>query len=209
MPISRRRQSGRAKLFGRGHGTPLDRNAKVRIVAYAEAYTARHRQPGQHRGPITRAALDVLKALLWGFHNAHSGECFPSYETIAARAKCHRDTVAAAIKSLEAARVLTWCNRLARIETRERDLIGVMVRRRKVIRTSNAYSFRDPNPQAAARQSSKSENPTGTENQEILSLAAEPRVIVLDPDDPLDLALIRLSRSIAKKEADKKAPGMG
>jgi hypothetical protein len=32
----------------------------------------------QHRGPITRAFLDVLQALLWGFHNSRSGCCFPS-----------------------------------------------------------------------------------------------------------------------------------
>ena len=63
---------------------PLDRNAKARILAYARAWGAQHRQPGQHKGPITRAFLDVLEALLWGFHNARSGVCFPSYEAIAA-----------------------------------------------------------------------------------------------------------------------------
>ena len=63
----------REKVFGPGWAAPLDRNAKARITAYARAWTARNRQPGQHKGPITRAFLDVLHALLWGFHNSRSG----------------------------------------------------------------------------------------------------------------------------------------
>ena len=77
MPIRRRRE----KVFGPGRAVPLDRNAKARIAAYARAWSARNRQPRQHRGPITRAFLDVLEALLWGFHNSRSGTCFPSYES--------------------------------------------------------------------------------------------------------------------------------
>ena len=75
----------REKVFGPGRALPLDRNAKARIAAYARAWSARNRQPGQHKGPITRAFLDVLTALLWGFHNSRSGCCFPSYEAIAAQ----------------------------------------------------------------------------------------------------------------------------
>ena len=67
-----------------------------------------------NRGPITRAFLEVLEALLWGFHNARSGICFPSYEAIAASAECNRDTVYEALKALEWAGVLTWQNRIAR-----------------------------------------------------------------------------------------------
>jgi hypothetical protein len=65
------------------------------------AWTAAHKAPGQHKGPITRAFLDVLEALLWGFHNSRTGVCFPSYERIAERAGCARSTVAEAIKALE------------------------------------------------------------------------------------------------------------
>ena len=88
----------REKVFGPGRVVPLDRNAKVRIAAYARAWSVRHRQPGQHKGPITRAFLEVLQALLWGFHNARTGCCFPSYEAIADRAGCARSTVAEALK---------------------------------------------------------------------------------------------------------------
>ena len=40
-------------------------------------------------------------------------------------------------------RVLTWQNRIARIQVRERDLFGRWANRWRVIRTSNAYVFRD------------------------------------------------------------------
>jgi hypothetical protein len=76
------RLARREKVFGPGRQVPLDRNAKVRIQTYANG--RRHAQPGQHKGPITRAFLDVLHALLWGFHNSRSGVCFPSYERPAA-----------------------------------------------------------------------------------------------------------------------------
>ena len=91
----------REKLFGAARGIPLDRNAKARIIAYARAYSARMKLPGQHRGPITRAFIEVLETLLWGFRNSKDGRCFPSYESIAARARCNRDTVYEAIKALE------------------------------------------------------------------------------------------------------------
>jgi len=182
----------REKLFGPGHAVPLDRNAKARILAYARAWGARHRQPGQHRGPITRAFLEVLEALLWGFHNARSGCCFPSYDTIAAKAECCRDTVYEALKVLERAGVLTWQHRIARIQVRERDLFGKWASRWRVIRTSNAYVFRDPQRHLEGVPASKSEIPAGTLNQEIQILTAAPN----DPDSPLERALQRFGAVI-------------
>jgi hypothetical protein len=67
-------------VFGPAHGVPLDGNAKARIKAFVQGYNGRYRQEGQHRGPITRAYMEVLQALLWGFHNSKTGLCFPSYE---------------------------------------------------------------------------------------------------------------------------------
>ena len=157
----------REKVFGPGRAVPLDRNAKARIVAYARAWDRRHRQPGQRGGALGRAALDVLGALLWVFHNARSGCCFPSYETIAAKSGCARSTVAEAIKALEFAGVLTWQNRITRIRERCRDLFGRDGWRWRVIRTSNAYVFQDPKEAASAGFRSKSDQRTGTPNQEI------------------------------------------
>ncbi len=190
MPIFRRR---REKVFGPGRAVPLDRNAKARILAYARAWGARNRQPGQHKGPITRAFLDVLEALLWGFHNSRSGCCFPSYETIAERAECARSTVAEALKALEWAGVLTWQNRITRICVRERDLFGRWTSRWRVIRTSNAYVFCDPQQRPVGVPASKSENPPGTQNQEIIDSSLAP---ARTPDGPLERALQQFGRVI-------------
>jgi hypothetical protein len=97
------------------------------------------------QGPLTWATLRVLRALLWRFHRADgSGRCFPSYERIAAAAKCHRDSVCVAIAALEDAGLLTWVHRLTRIRHREQDLFGAWGSVWQVIRTSNAYQFLDP-----------------------------------------------------------------
>src|SRR5689334_14000709 len=154
------------KVFGPGRPVPLDRNAKCRIAAYARAWSARHRQDRQHKGPLTRAFLEVLQALLWQFHNSRSGACFPSYEAIANRAGCARSTVAEALKALEGAGVLTWQHRITRIRERCTDLFGINGWRWRVVRTSNAYAFRDPKTAEIPRFPSKTENPTGTQDQE-------------------------------------------
>jgi hypothetical protein len=210
--FSRRRE----KIFGQGRGQPLDRNAKARIMVYARAWSAKHRRPGQHRGPLTRATLEVLEALLWGFHNSRDGRCFPSYESIALRAQCCRDTVYEAIRALEGAEILSWVNRLIRVQYRELDLFGKLALRSRLIRTSNAYVFRDPLPcaqmpgqghgegregeaagVASFALSSKSENPPGTLNQDF----SYPSTASPDPKDGLALALSRLKTAIDTKES--------
>ena len=198
--IRRRRE----KVFGPGRAVPLDRNAKARILVYARAWGARHKQPRQHKGPITRAFLEVLEALLWGFHNSRSGCCFPSYEAIAARAECARSTVAEALKALEWAGVLTWQHRITRILVRERDLFGQWASRWRVIRISNAYVFTDPLKGSAGPFSCKSENPTGTQNQEILDPVLAPAP---DPDSPLERALARFGAALSVKDCIEQGSG--
>ena len=63
----------REKVFGEAPGVPLDRNAEARIMVYVRAYNARMKQEGQHTGPITRTFMDVLRALLYSFHNGKDG----------------------------------------------------------------------------------------------------------------------------------------
>jgi len=196
----------RDKVFGPGRAIPLDGNAKARIWAYARGYTALHRRRGQHRGPLTRAHLDVLWALLWGFHNTRTGRCFPSYEAIAEKAKVDRSTVARAIAALEVGQVLTWENRLVRHRMVTPGLVGPMV----VLvprRTSNAYSFRDPQPQTPVILP-KSQNSTGTIFKDSSSLTEVPKVAPLDPLNPLDAVLIRLGKAIgAIPDGSKEARG--
>jgi len=195
----------REKVFGPGRAVPLDRNAKARIAAYARAWSARNKQPRQHKGPITRAFLEVLEALLWGFHNSRSGVCFPSYEAIAAKADCARSTVAEALKALEWAGVLTWQHRITRIRERCSDLFDRDDWRWQVIRTSNAYVFRDPKPSLSCGFSSKSENLPGTLNQEVLSLERAP---LRDPDSPLERALARFGAALGGKDGIEQGGGM-
>lgn len=164
-----RRRAGkgrrREKLFGPGRPRPLDRNVKVRIMHLATALT-RRTEPGKHYGVITAKALSVLKALLWGFHNAKSGLCFPSYEKIAEAAGCARSTVYEAISAIEAAGLMTWCNRLIRRrEAVDGGLPGIGATQSRVMRTSNGYSFNDP-------LTSKSDLPLGTDNQDFIPLPA-------------------------------------
>lgn len=204
MPIPRHLRPKREKLFGPARGTPLDRNAKTRIIVYARAWSARHKQPGQHRGPLTRATIEVLQALLFGFHNAASGLCFPSYEAIALKADCARSTVSAAIVALEDAAVLSWVNRIIRERVTERDLFGRQSVAWRLVRTSNAYVFRDPLPcheRAAPRDLPTSENPSGTANQDTL-VKKEHADGGLDlVPTPLLRSLHRLGSAIAARDA--------
>jgi helix-turn-helix protein len=194
----------RENVFGPGRAMPLDRNAKCRIAAYARAWSARNRQPGQHKGPITRAFLEVLQALLWQFHNAHTGACFPSYERIAAKAGCARSTVAEALKALEWAGVLTWQHRITRIRERCTDLFGRSSWRWRVIRTSNAYTFRDPKCAHRRQLPSKSENQAGTQDQESLDpVHARARNL----ESSLERALARFGAAVAARQGNEQGSG--
>jgi AraC-like DNA-binding protein len=131
---------------------------------------SRRTEKGRAYGAVTAKALAVLEALLWGFHNAKSGLCFPSYERIAEAAHCARSTVAEALKALEDSGVLSWVQRIKRVREACPDLLGDNGWRWRVQRTSNAYNFRDP----GSPESSKSEKPTGTPNQDFSSPIKKP-----------------------------------
>ena len=102
-------------------------------------------------------------------------------------------------------RVLTWQNRITRIHVRERDLFGQWASRWRVIRTSNAYVFRDPQQQPEGVPASKSENPPGTQNQELIGSVLAP---ACDPDSPLERALQQFSGVIKGRLLMNKDGGM-
>jgi Helix-turn-helix domain len=186
----------REKMFGEGRVLPLDRNAKARIMTLARALS-RRTEKGRHYGVVTAKFVAVLEALLWGFHNAATGRCFPSYERIAERAHCARPTVYEAINALERVGILTWVNRIARVRDWGPDLFGRARNRWRVLRTSNAYTFVDPlKTKETVGFSSKSEFPPGTEGQESFSLV--PRV--LNTAHPLHQALTRLGKALESKK---------
>jgi hypothetical protein len=145
---------------------------------------------------VTRAFLEVLGALLWQFHNSRTGCCFPSYEAIAEKAGCARSTVAEALRVLEWAGVLTWQQRITRAVVRQRDLWGRWSNRWTVIRTSNAYVFRDPQQPHDGAPAAKSENRIGTQNQDVLDPVSRP---LPDPNCPLERALARFAAAVAAK----------
>jgi hypothetical protein len=167
-PGATRKPERREKMFGLGRTRALDRNAKVRIMHWARCLS-RRTEKGRAYGVVTAKALAVLEALLWAFHNAKSGVCFPSYETIAEAAGCARSTVAEALKALEDAGILSWVHRIKRVREPCPDLLGANGWRWRVLRTSNSYAFTDPSPAADWSNSSKSEKPTGTANQGFFS----------------------------------------
>jgi hypothetical protein len=146
----------------------------------------------------------VLESLLWGFHNSRSGCCFPSYEAIADKASCARSTVAEALKALEWAGVLTWQHRITRVRERCTDLFGRISWRWRMIRTSNAYVFRDPQPQLIGISASKSENPTGTQDQEYLDPVQAP---ARSPGSPLERALARCGAAVAARQGIEQGTG--
>jgi Helix-turn-helix domain len=188
----------REKMFGMGRPRALDRNAKVRIMHLARCLS-RRTEKGKAYGALTAKALAVLHALLWAFHNAKSGLCFPSYEKIAEAASCARSTVAEAIKALEDAGILSWVNRIKRVAETTPDLFGHRTRKTRVIRTSNGYAFIDPKGGQTTESlgnSSKSDFPTGTPNQKSIFSKPEAAPRVLNPQNDLEGALIRLGRAL-------------
>ena len=190
----------REKLFGDGRPRPLDRNAKVRVIACVRALMHRT-EKGKAYGQITAKAKAVAEALLWGFHNARSGLCFPSYEKIAEKAGCARSTVAEAIKALEAAGVLTWVHRIVRIRERCADLFGHMGVRTRVIRTSNGYAFNDPKGAANMGFSSKSDFPSGTSIQESIPLSPCPSSAEIRPPTELETGIERWKAAFLASKA--------
>jgi hypothetical protein len=125
----------------------LDREAKVRLMHLARAL--KHRtEKGKHYGRLTGKFCDVLHTLVWLIHDGKTGQCNPSYETIAAKAECCRATVASAIRALEDAGLLSWVNRFVRRRTREDGMWAT-----RPVRTSNAYVLHPPKPKAPVTKS--------------------------------------------------------
>ena len=156
-------------------------------------------EKGKAYGEITAKALAVLEALLWSFHNARSGLCFPSYEKIAEAAKCCRSTVAEAIKALEDCGLLSWVNRIVRVRERCADLFGHMGSRVRVIRTSNGYQFHDPKGAASKGFPSKSDFPSETTPQDSPSSLASPKTTEIDPSSDLGAALLRFKAAFDRR----------
>jgi DNA-binding MarR family transcriptional regulator len=115
---------------------PLDRNQRSKVMFLAEKLDAKTHQPGQHGGCLKRSGLQVLKVLIFHFHNVHCGRCDPSLETIAKAAGMAKSTVVAALKRLEDAGIIERIRRAQWIRH-----FG----RKRLVQWSNAYLLNVPN----------------------------------------------------------------
>ena len=150
------------------------RNQRIELIT--RAWSARQRQPRQNTaGRSPGPSWTCWRRCCGASTTAAPAPASRATRAIADKAECARSTVAEALKALEWAGVLTWQNRIARIQVRERDLFGQWASRWRVIRASNAYVFSDPKPQLAGVFACKSENATGTRNQEFLIFDWHPR----------------------------------
>jgi len=145
----------------------------------------------RHKGEITRAAVEILQALLFTFANLKDGRCFPSYERIADAAGCVPRTVGRCLPDLEAAGFIRWVNRIRRIRERVAGLAGIGASNWRVVRTSNAYDF----PRIAKQKPAvldKGHFGLGTKIKDIFSSISEPAT---EPT-PLEMALARLGKAV-------------
>ena len=56
----------------------------------------------------------VYEALLFGFYNRHTGQCFPSHQAIAPKARCSVATVKRALKWAKDNALISWAHGLVR-----------------------------------------------------------------------------------------------
>ena len=182
-PLPRHLKPRRAKVFSDGRQTPIDRNDRARVMLLAEA--------ARRKGEITRAAVDVLRALLFQFANLRDGRCFPSYDRIAEAAGCCAKTVGRCLPDLEAAGLVSWVNRIVRIRERVAGLGGMWAAIWRVKRTSNAYDF-----PAVAKNSTASVNKGHFDLGTNLPVTSSSLLSGLGAETPLDMALMRLGKSM-------------
>lgn len=136
---SLRTRLNRAKVFGAGRPRPLDAASKSRLSRHARALRA--------AGRISPHYFVVFEGLLFTFHNAKSGLCFPSYKRMAADLHVGVSTAQRAVAVLELLGLLVVVNRL---QWQTVDVPG-LGRQRRPRRTSNGYAFVLPD---AARSAS-------------------------------------------------------
>lgn len=130
----------RPKEFGIGRPVVLTRSDKARLIQRAECLKrAKQESPkGLH---ITRAIVDVLRALLYASNDVKRHVVTPTLQELASRASCARSTVQRAIAALEDFGLIGWANRLRRVVELYRNALGTIKERLRPLRNSNTYWF--------------------------------------------------------------------
>lgn len=159
---------GRRKAFTDGRQAPIDRNDRAKLMLLADA--------SRRRGNITRAAVDIMRALLFQFANMRDGRCIPSHARIAEAAGCHERTAGRCLAALEDVGLVGWIHRIRRVK----EVVGGALLR--VVRTSNAYSFP---PIAKAAENTDRQNGGGTRIPDPTKSLAPAAPVVFDPRNPM------------------------
>jgi hypothetical protein len=124
---------------------PIDRNAKARILYLARALDRRTKAAGARRGLLGDTALEVLRVLLYVFHNAGSGRCDPAYEALQRETRYCRQTIAHALARLERAGIVRITRRLCRQwVTRINWMTGRTEHYVGTTQTTSLYSMGEP-----------------------------------------------------------------
>lgn len=122
--------------------TPLDRNAKARLLFYAEALERRTKAPGRRNGALGYVGLAVLRALLLRFHNSRSGLCCPSIMKLQTATGLCRGAVCDALARLERSGIVRIVRRIVRERiTRVSPITGMVEQYVGTVQSSNIYSF--------------------------------------------------------------------
>lgn len=109
------------KQFGTMYGPPLQRGDKTACIVNLQADIDR-------RGGVPYGWTKIYEVLLFAFYNPRTGQCFPSHQAIAAKARCGVRTVQRALKWARDNGLIVWAHGLVREGWR-------------VLRTSNRYAF--------------------------------------------------------------------
>jgi hypothetical protein len=118
--------------------TPLNRDERGRLIRQAEQIELRSKAKGRRNGLLGQTGLQVLRVLVLKFANRVSGLCIPSYRAIMEATGFCRQTVAKAIRALEACGIVKAVRRLVRRLVEREDGSSYV----GTVQASNAYSFR-------------------------------------------------------------------
>ena len=122
--------------------TPLDRNARARLLALAEGLERRTKNPGRRNGALGYIGLAVLRALVLRFANSKSGLCSPSLLQIQAATGLSRQAVADALARLEASGLLRITRRIVRtVVDRVSPITGLPERFIGTVQAPSLYAF--------------------------------------------------------------------
>jgi hypothetical protein len=129
----------------RPHSRILDRNERAKIMALAEALERRTKPAGKRNGVLGHVGLTVLRCLMFGFLNAKTGLCCPSYQTLQVRTGLCRQSIANGLARLEQTGLIKIVRRLVRERVnRISPITGEPESYVGTVQTTSLYSLHRP-----------------------------------------------------------------